>query len=148
MNFAGIYAVVNTAKKRVYIGSSSNVKRRIIQHRSYLKTGKAAKRIQSDYDNGDIFAFVELYHMENYDELELRRIEQAYINTLWDTASYNSGVNIKAPRGMAISYDVRKIKLNRKVEPFMHRKAINHLCNVLECQPGDIMEYVPDSQGE
>ena len=25
-------------------------------------------------------------------------------------------------------------------------KTISRLCNVLECQPGDIMEYVPDEE--
>lgn len=27
-------------------------------------------------------------------------------------------------------------------------KTINRLCKVLNCQPGDIMEYIPDDEGE
>lgn len=27
-------------------------------------------------------------------------------------------------------------------------ETINKLCNILECQPGDIMEHIPDTESE
>ena len=32
----------------------------------------------------------------------------------------------------------------RNNEGFIDTRSINRLCKILNCQPGDIMEYVPD----
>ncbi len=38
---------------------------------------------------------------------------------------------------------VNKLKKNERV----NTDTINLLCQLLDCQPGDIMEYVPDAEG-
>jgi group I intron endonuclease len=35
----GVYAVLNTANNRAYVGSSSNLRKRLIAHKSAIKTG-------------------------------------------------------------------------------------------------------------
>ena len=48
-------------------------------------------------------------------------------------------------------YDLRKDKVvgvasvekMRKNEGYIDTRTIEHLCEYLDCQPGDIMEYVP-----
>lgn len=37
----GVYAVINKADKKMYIGSSSNVERRLVHHKSHIKRGHA-----------------------------------------------------------------------------------------------------------
>lgn len=37
----GVYAVLNNVDKKMYIGSSSNVERRLIHHKSHIKCGHA-----------------------------------------------------------------------------------------------------------
>ena len=54
------------------------------------------------------------------------------------------------------SYRLRKEKLIsqsvlqklRTGEGIIDSRTINRLCSLLDCQPGDIMEYVPEEQGE
>lgn len=35
----------------------------------------------------------------------------------------------------------------RKNEGHIDTRTINALCKYLDCQPGDIMEYIPDKEG-
>ena len=50
INGPGVYLIRNKTNNRAYIGSSKNVKRRLSQHFSYLKTGTHSnKTLQSDY---------------------------------------------------------------------------------------------------
>lgn len=55
-DYSGVYAIVNTKKNKIYIGSTENIKRRLAEHRSLLRGGKShVKRMQEDYNNGDKF---------------------------------------------------------------------------------------------
>ena len=53
------------------------------------------------------------------------------------------------------TYRLRKEKIfgERQLQEFRNNgvipyKALNRLCELLECQPGDFIEYVPDEEGE
>lgn len=54
------------------------------------------------------------------------------------------------------TYKIRKDKLIgegsltalRSGKGGLDSKTLNRLCRVLECQPGDLMEYVPDKEEE
>ena len=55
-DFSGVYAIVNTNNNKIYIGSSRNIKERLINHKTLLNHGKSKiKEMQKDFDNGDIF---------------------------------------------------------------------------------------------
>ncbi len=55
-NFSGVYAIINIRKNKIYIGSSSNIKRRLENHKVLLKYGKShIREMQEDYKNGDKF---------------------------------------------------------------------------------------------
>ena len=51
-------------------------------------------------------------------------------------------------------YDLRKnriagvaaIEKMRKNEGYIDTRTIEHLCEYLDCQPGDIMEYIPEQK--
>lgn len=55
-DFSGVYAIVNTNNKKIYIGSSKNIRKRLEGHKSRLLNNKnGAKRMQEDFNNGDNF---------------------------------------------------------------------------------------------
>lgn len=55
-NCSGVYAILNTRKNKIYIGSSGNIKRRLTEHKSLLNNGKSRiEKMQEDYNDGDSF---------------------------------------------------------------------------------------------
>lgn len=50
-NGVGVYSLT-AADGRVYIGSSKNVRNRILSHKTTVKTHKAARALQAIYDSG------------------------------------------------------------------------------------------------
>lgn len=145
MDKSGLYAIVNKTNGMFYIGSSCNVPQRIKQHQSFLKRGKAAKQIQADYDMGNVFDFVQLLSLDANRE-ELYKTEEAYIKRFKKTAIYNSTSALRADRGNAfVNVSSRNKWLKDLGDIKVDARTINKLCSVLGCQPGDIMEYVEDS---
>jgi len=78
----GIYALWNESKGKLYIGSSQNVKQRIINHRSKLRNNSHINSdMQVDYNDGDTFyAFcvLELPGIENlrfYENYAIKKFE-------------------------------------------------------------------------
>lgn len=82
----GIYAIVNSQKMICYIGSSRNIKRRAINHKTHLRQGKHSnKLLQKDYENKSVFRFVVLCKLE--DDVEddfLIAIEKMYMLSAMD----------------------------------------------------------------
>lgn len=55
-DFSGVYAIVNITKQKIYIGSSRNIKKRLINHKTKLNHGKSPIiKMQEDYGKGDMF---------------------------------------------------------------------------------------------
>ena len=53
-NFPGVYIIVNLDNRKVYVGSTRNILRRLKEHEAKLRKGKHdVKRMQKDYDNGN-----------------------------------------------------------------------------------------------
>lgn len=51
------------------------------------------------------------------------------------------------------TYKIRKDKIftesqlqNIRNDKLLTQEALNKICNLLNCQPGDILEYVPDEE--
>lgn len=84
--FCGIYALVDT-KGKPYIGSSKNIRRRVLQHNTYmnacLRTGHSGflnQNIETALLNGECFSCKILATFScNMSSNELREIERVFI---------------------------------------------------------------------
>jgi group I intron endonuclease len=97
----GIYAIVNRCNGKFYIGSSSNIDLRWIDHRCRLKHGKHPNRIlQSAWDKygADCFEFLVIEHCN---KSELIKREQYYIDQLMP--QYNISREAGSPPALAYS---------------------------------------------
>lgn len=52
----GIYSIVNDNSGKTYIGSSINVRKRLLQHKASFKTLKCPVAFKEDIQNGDTFS--------------------------------------------------------------------------------------------
>ena len=98
----GIYAIVNSRKMICYIGSSRNIKRRAINHKTHLRQGKHSnKLLQKDYEDMCAFRFVILCKLENDVEDDfLIALEKMYMLSAMDNHFdiYNLIPNTKGKR--------------------------------------------------
>ena len=64
---------------------------------------------------------------------------------------YNKLQNLMTERGVK-KFDLRKAGVNAQIldkalsNGNIDSRTINKLCKLLNCQPGDFMEYVPDEE--
>lgn len=92
----GVYCIRCKVNNKAYIGSSADIKRRWIEHKSLLKTGKHKnKHLQEDYNKhgADNFLYSILI---NCKPQELLKYESMYV-LLFDTRQVNKGYNITLP---------------------------------------------------
>ena len=77
----GVYAVINRATHRAYVGSSANVQKRLIAHRSAIKTGKFLhyQGYAEDAVKFGFHAFEFRVLKETYSIDEAREVEQAFL---------------------------------------------------------------------
>ena len=90
---AGIYIIINTNDGKVYIGQSTNVKRRINEHRKLLQKGKHKNAyIQEAFkaDPNNIVFDV----LEKCEKSELDERERYWIN-YFDSTNRNNGYNLE-----------------------------------------------------
>jgi len=82
----GLYAVVNTLNGRAYVGSSSDVRRRLIQHKSSINTGKFIHYQGYAKDakafGASAFEFKVLAETETIDEA--KELEEAFLQLFLD----------------------------------------------------------------
>ena len=81
---AGVYAIVNKTRKKVYIGESQNIRSRAKAHINLLKSGKHyCEELQKDYDNNHKMEIVEVYIVSNSYDCDTRLcMEDFYIACL------------------------------------------------------------------
>lgn len=67
---------------------------------------------------------------------------------------FNKAFQLMQEKGLT-TYQIRKNKIigentltSMRHNQFINLKAINSLCAALDCQPGDLMEYVPDIENQ
>jgi group I intron endonuclease len=66
----GIYAIINTDNKKVYIGSSCKIRTRALAHSGNLKNGThSCKQLNIDYKNGNNFVFIILEKLPSNESL-------------------------------------------------------------------------------
>ena len=79
---AGVYRITNIDKFKTYIGSSRDLKSRIVAHDSDLRLGYTSnKEMLGDFRNGDRFIFEVLKFFSEKEVCRLSEWEQHYINS-------------------------------------------------------------------
>ena len=89
----GVYCIRCKVNNKVYIGSSADINRRWIEHKSALRTGKHYnKQLQEDYDKygADNFLYTILINCESQ---MLTKYEDMYI-LLFNTKDISMGYNM------------------------------------------------------
>lgn len=92
-DFSGVYAIINSDSKKIYVGSSRNIEKRLKNHKTNLQSGNHAnKLLLNDYLNGDSFCCkvvspVPLYRDYNKD-MYLREYERIVISMIESTGKY------------------------------------------------------------
>mgnify|MGYP000183671679 CR=1 FL=1 len=114
----GIYSLINNTTGKIYVGSSINIKTRILQHLYSFKTLKCSQCFIADLKSGHTFS-VQILQKFPYgiSEYTLREKENEYIKQVWKDA-YNYGpANYVDPRLkkriISAPIDTSKSKLKR-----------------------------------
>ena len=102
---AGVYAVVNKHTGQMYIGSSSNLKQRLINQKSFLKTGHpcaiaALKNQPVDVDDFDFRVILETETVA-----ESKEVEMALLECFWDSGLYNKSQHANGSTGVKRDHD-------------------------------------------
>jgi group I intron endonuclease len=82
----GVYAVINIANNRAYVGSSTNVKKRLIAHKSAIKTGNCIhyQGYAEDAKKYGVFAFDFKVLKETKTIEEARELEESFLGLFLD----------------------------------------------------------------
>lgn len=92
---AGVYAIINRENGRAYIGSSVNMRQRLIQHRSLLRRNKHSNKLLRDewatYGDG-AFVFGVLRLSKKTDKRYLWSIERELTKQILGPRCYNWGI--------------------------------------------------------
>jgi len=105
----GIYRILNTLNKKVYIGSSSNIPKRFSTHKSELKKNKHMNvHLQRSWNiHGEShFKFEVLFNCKDEDKLKKESEEiEKHIKKFGEKNLYNI---VKNPYQQAVNYDMKK----------------------------------------
>lgn len=75
----GVYALINTDSKKIYIGESEDIRSRAKAHINLLKAGKHTNsKLQYDYNNGEKFEFAVLIEIPGGCSTEKRLCAEDY----------------------------------------------------------------------
>lgn len=90
--FNCVYQIKNTITKKIYVGSTTNLKKRIINHYNLLNNKKHNnKKLQNSWNKYGEMNFIVIVIEENINKVDLLNREQFYINFF---NSYKNGYNI------------------------------------------------------
>ena len=124
----GVYVIWNITKDKVYVGSSTNVKNRIICHETLLRNNKSRiAALQQDYNSGDrIIAFV---ICKAYNETDLTFYEKIAAQEL---NALESGYNTRDIYANNENTPVSKIKSFRFDRELYYCKEKEEKRNIIE----------------
>ena len=150
-----IYCIENITKAKKYIGQSTNITYRRESHRyALIKGTHPNKEMQADYNSGDTFEIKAIEYFPPWVAKQfLNGKEAIYIKKY---KSNVRGYNIATPpkerskcNSHVDKYKLSSTKLNYVVSHINQNGGLVYLriydlCSLLNCQPGDLMEYIPD----
>lgn len=101
----GLYAVVNKLTGQTYIGSSKNVELRLINQKSFMKTGHpcaiaALKGVPVDVNNFEFKLLTKTATIE-----EARELETAILECFWGDWLYNKSPHANGSTGVKRDHD-------------------------------------------
>lgn len=128
-NFSGVYIIVNLDNKKVYIGSTRNISRRLKEHEAKLRKCKHhVCEMQKDYNNGNLFIAYPLTKVQLLDgkynkDANLRYFEKVAIEKFRSNIpeiGYNTRIDcVRSPQESNIEYG--KCWLD---EYFQHKESL------------------------
>jgi len=103
---SGVYSVINKLTGQMYIGSSGNLKQRMINQRSFLKTGHpcAIAALKHQRVNIDDFDFRVLLKTPTVEEA--KQIEMALLECFWGDNLYNKSAHSDGSTGVKRNHAV------------------------------------------
>jgi hypothetical protein len=101
----GVYAITNRYTGQMYIGSTSNLKQRLINQRCFLKTGhrNAIAAFKNQKVNIDDFNFRVLLETPTVEEA--KEIETALLECFWGDNLYNKSPHSNGSTGIKRDHD-------------------------------------------
>ena len=102
---AGVYAVVNKRTRQMYIGSSANLKQRLINQKSFLKTGHKCAIAALKHQTVDINDFDFRILFETDSVVEAKEVETALLECFWETGLYNKSPHANGSTGVKRDHD-------------------------------------------
>jgi group I intron endonuclease len=128
MSISGIYAITHRATNRHYVGSSTHVMRRLMNHRTLLRRGAHENpRLQFAWNkHGEVSFDFDL--LEEVDEVNLLASEQRYLDAFFEQLYNLSRVAGKppSPRGVPKSPEHRaKIAEGNRGKVFTEERRAN-----------------------
>ena len=112
-SFPGVYIILNLDNGKVYIGSTRDIRRRLIEHEISLRNGRHnVKSLQADYDKGNCFigypvARIELMPNDYAKDDNLRYFESEAIK-MFKSNNPQKGYNKRLDE--KVSPEISKIK--------------------------------------
>ena len=109
---AGIYAIMSKENRRMYIGSSSDIRARTNRHRVLLKQGKHFSRhLQAAWDLRGVDAFRVFMIERVEDQSQLIAREQFWVDLLHanlPSCGYNTRIVVESRRGVPMSPEAKQ----------------------------------------
>lgn len=103
---SGVYAVINRRTGQMYIGSSGNLKQRLINQKSFLKTGHrcAIAALRHQVVNIEDFDFKVI--LETTTAAEAKEIEAALLECFWGKGLYNKSKHVNGSTGVKRDHNI------------------------------------------
>lgn len=160
-NKCGIYCIKNIKTKCLYIGSSSQLQTRAVTHERLLKNNTHSnKNLKEDLKQYNKYTFQVMRICDKSENLEILELKTIKIFLMCGYNLYNCDTiesiekRLRTYERWSI-YDAITPKRKRKrYTKYMfarfpeerQQREIQKVCELLNCQPGQIMEYIPASK--
>lgn len=121
----GVYSITNKQTGQVYIGSSKNLKMRLINQRSFLKTGHpcAIAALKNQKINIDDFDFCILFETKTVEEA--KEAEMALLHCFDADKLYNKSLHWNGSTGTKRDHDVYSIGAKKQwADPVQRAKKM------------------------
>lgn len=115
MKICGVYKILNKVNGKCYIGSSSDVNKRISTHKRRLLTGKHESPVLQRVYNKYGLSSLEFILLEECSLDQQIALEQKYIDTI--KPQYNIALDALAPMAGRKHSEITKLKMSRVPHP-------------------------------
>lgn len=125
----GVYAVINTKLNKLYIGSSSNVEKRLIHHKSHIKNGHKTMitALRNLKLNVEDFIFKLIAKTETIEDA--KKFETKLIQAAWDSGDlYNLAPHADGATGIRRNIEAYKQGAKKRNSDPNYAKKLSQAC--------------------